>query len=85
MTQYFSDVLQKPSSGLDVPNLSAMAKDHDINAILIMCRMTIVIGVQCEQNKEFIEKIQGLSETDQHTLMKAIEEVRPQFLILSSC
>lgn len=77
MTQYFSDVLQKPSSALDVPNLSAMAKDHDINAILIMCRMTIVIGVQCERNKEFIEKIQGLSETDQHTLMRAIEEVCP--------
>ncbi len=76
MTQYFSDVLQKPTSGLDVPNLSAMAKDHDITPILIMCRMTIAIGVQCEKNKEFIEKIQGLNEADQHTIMKAIEQVR---------
>lgn len=76
MTQYFSDVLQKPTGGLDVPNLSAMAKDHDINAILIMCRVTIAIGVQCEKNKEFIEKIQGLNEVDQHTIMKAIEQVR---------
>ncbi|KAF9037018.1 HOOK-domain-containing protein, partial [Hymenopellis radicata] len=75
MTQYFSDVLQKPTSGLDVPNLSAMAKDHDVTPILIMCRMTIAIGVQCEKNKEFIEKIQGLSEADQHTIMKAIEQV----------
>ncbi|KAF8919520.1 hypothetical protein CPB85DRAFT_812128 [Mucidula mucida] len=75
MTQYFSDVLQKPTSGLDVPNLSAMAKDHDITPILIMCRMTIAIGVQCEKNKEFIEKIQGLNEADQHTIMKAIEQV----------
>lgn len=75
ITQYFSDVLQKPTSSLDVPNLSAMAKDHDIAATLIMCRLTIAIGVQCERNKEFIEKIQGLSEVDQHTLMKAIEQV----------
>ncbi|KAK0210396.1 HOOK-domain-containing protein [Desarmillaria ectypa] len=75
ITQYFSDVLQKPTSSLDVPNLSAMAKDYDITAILIMCRLTIAIGVQCEKNKEFIEKIQGLSEVDQHTLMKAIEQV----------
>ncbi|KAK0197497.1 HOOK-domain-containing protein [Armillaria mellea] len=81
ITQYFSDVLQKPTSSLDVPNLSAMAKDHDITATLIMCRLTIAIGVQCERNKEFIEKIQGLSEVDQHTLMKAIEQVLRCFRI----
>jgi len=80
MTQYFSDVLQKPTAGLDVPNLQAMAKDHQLQATLIMCRLTIAIGVQCEKNKEFIDKIQGLSETDQHYLMKAIEQVRYSFL-----
>jgi protein HOOK3 len=31
--------------------------------------------VQCDKNKEFIEKIQGLSEANQHHLMKAIEQV----------
>lgn len=76
MTQYFSDVLQKPTSGLDVPNLQAMAKDGDDTATLVMCRMTIAIGVQCEKNKEFIDKIQGLSQVDQHHLMKVIEQVR---------
>ncbi|KAL0578256.1 hypothetical protein V5O48_003751 [Marasmius crinis-equi] len=75
MTQYFSDVLQKPTTGLDVPNLQAIAKDYDSSATLALCRMTIAIGVQCEKNKEFIEKIQGLSETDQHHLMRAIEQV----------
>lgn len=75
MTQYFSDYLHKPTTGLDVPNLQTMAKDHNIPATLIMCRLTIAIGVQCEKNKEFIDKIQSLSETDQHYLMKAIEQV----------
>ncbi|THV08067.1 HOOK-domain-containing protein [Dendrothele bispora CBS 962.96] len=75
ITQYFSDVLQKPTAGLDVPNLQAMAKDNQLLATLIMCRLTIAIGVQCEKNKDFIDKIQGLSETDQHHLMKAIEQV----------
>ncbi|KIM87652.1 hypothetical protein PILCRDRAFT_815228 [Piloderma croceum F 1598] len=75
MTQYFADVLQKPTSGLDVPDLQAIAKDHNVTATLIMCRITIAIAVQCEKNKEIIEKIQGLSETDQHYLMKAIEQV----------
>ena len=79
MTQYFADVLQKPTSSLDVPDLQAIAKDHNLSATLVMCRLTIVIGVQCEKNKEFIDKIQGLSETDQHFLMKAIEQVNYAF------
>jgi hypothetical protein len=76
MTQYFADVLQKPTSGLDVPDLQAMAKDNNVSAALTMCRLTIAIAVQCEKNKETIEKIQGLSETNQHYLKMAIEVVR---------
>jgi protein HOOK3 len=83
MTQYFADVLQKPTSSLDVPDLQAIAKDHSLSATLIMCRLTIVIGVQCERNKEFIDKIQVLSETDQHHLMKAIEQVNYPSLLLT--
>lgn len=83
MTQYFADVLQKPTSGLDVPDLQAIAKDHNAAATLIMCRLTIAIGVQCEKNKEFIDKIQGLSETDQHHLMKAIEQVRRLLFLMN--
>jgi protein HOOK3 len=75
MTQYFAEVLQKPTSGLDVPDLQAIAKDHHVAATLIMCRLTIAIGVQCEKNKEIIDNIQGLTQTDQHFLMKAIEQV----------
>ncbi|KAA1478772.1 HOOK-domain-containing protein [Dentipellis sp. KUC8613] len=75
MTQYFSEVLHQPTTALDVPDLQAVAKDHNVASTLLMCRLTIAIAVQCEKNKEFIEKIQGLSETDQHYLMKAIEQV----------
>ncbi|KAK7023834.1 HOOK protein-domain-containing protein [Favolaschia claudopus] len=75
MTQYFAEILQKPTSSLDVPDLQAVAKDHAVPGTLAMCRITIAIGVQCEKNKQFIDKIQGLSETDQHYLMKAIEQV----------
>ena len=78
MTQYFADVLQKPNSGLDVPDLQALAKDFNVAAALIMCRLTIAIAVQCEKNKEVIDRIQGLSDGDQHYLMKAIEQVRSQ-------
>ncbi|KAF8837019.1 HOOK-domain-containing protein [Paxillus ammoniavirescens] len=75
LTQYFADVLQKPTSGLEVPDLQAIAKDHSLSATLIMCRMTIAIAVQCEKNREIIERIQKLNEGAQHHLMKAIEQV----------
>lgn len=75
MTQYISDVLHQPTSRLDVPDLQAIAKDYSVPATLSMCRLTIVIAVQCEKNKDIIIKIQMLSEIEQHTLMKAIEDV----------
>ncbi|KAI9567253.1 HOOK-domain-containing protein [Boletus coccyginus] len=78
LTQYFTDVLQKPTSGLEVPDLQAIAKDYDISATLVLCRMTIAIAVQSERNKEIIEKIQKLNESSQHQLMKAFEQVCSQ-------
>ena len=76
ITQYFSDVLGQPTDTLEVPDLQAVAKDYNVPATLMMCRLTLAIAVQCDKNKEFIEKIQGLSEGDQHCLMKAIEQVQ---------
>ena len=75
ITQYFSDVLHQPTSALDVPDLQMMAKDTNVTATLIMCRLTIAIAVQCEMNKQIIEKIQSLTESEQHSLMRAIEQV----------
>jgi len=75
MTQYVADVLQKPTTSLEVPDLQAIAKESDLQATLAMCRLLIMIGVQCERNKEFIDKIRGLEEGDQHLIMKAIEQV----------
>lgn len=76
MTQYFADVLQMPTNSLEIPDLQAIAQEQNVNHTLIMCRLAISIGVQCERNKEFIERIQALNEIDQHHLMKAIERVR---------
>ena len=82
MTQYFSEVLHQPTGALEVPDLQAIAKDYNVNATLIMCRLTIAIAVQCENNKEIIERIQRLSETEQHSLMRVIEQVRISHLLV---
>jgi protein HOOK3 len=84
MTQYFSDVLGQPTDALEVPDLQAVAKDHNVPSALMMCRLTLAIAVQCDKNKEFIDKIQGLSEANQHCLMKAIEQVQKTSSRLSS-
>ncbi|KAI9466048.1 hypothetical protein BJY52DRAFT_318980 [Lactarius psammicola] len=75
MTQYFSDLIGQPTDALEVPDLKALAQDNDVPSILSMCRLTLAIAVHCDKNKEFIEKIQGLSEANQHHLMKAIEQI----------
>ena len=81
MTQYFSEVLHQPTGALEVPDLQAIAKDHNVNATLTMCRLTIAIAVQCENNKEIIERIQKLTESEQHSLMRVIEQVRVVLLL----
>jgi protein HOOK3 len=75
MTQYFSNLIAQSTEALEVPNLMAMAQDNDVPSILSMCRLTLAIAVHSDKNKEFIEKIQGLNEANQHLLMKAIEQV----------
>lgn len=82
LIQYFSDVLNQNTSALEVPDLQAMAKDHSVKDTLVMCRLTISIAVQCEENKHIIDKIQSLSDTSQHYLMKAIEQVREQAIVV---
>ncbi|KAI0371779.1 HOOK-domain-containing protein [Pilatotrama ljubarskyi] len=75
MTQYFSEVLHQPAGALDVPDLQAIAKDYNVNATLVMCRLAIAIAVQCENNQDIIERIQKLTESEQHSLMRVIEQV----------
>ncbi|KAI0822627.1 HOOK-domain-containing protein [Trametes gibbosa] len=75
MTQYFSEVLHQPTSALEVPDLQGIAKDYNVNATLTMCRLTIAIAVQCENNMDIIQRIQKLSESEQHSLMRVIEQV----------
>jgi protein HOOK3 len=67
--------LHRPSSAIDVPDLQAVAKDGNVEQTLAICRLTIAIAVQSEKNKDVIERIQRLSQSDQHALMRAIEQV----------
>ncbi|KIO32900.1 hypothetical protein M407DRAFT_211680 [Tulasnella calospora MUT 4182] len=76
ITQYYADVLHQPASALEVPDLQAVAKDYNVPETLRLCRLAIGIAVQSEKRKEVIEGIQGLEESHQSSLMRAIEKVK---------
>lgn len=76
ITQYYADVLHQPASALEVPDLQAVAKDYNVPETLRLCRLTIGIAVQSDKKKEVVESIQGLNESHQSSLMRAIEKVR---------
>ena len=76
LMQYFNEILQQPTDRLDVPDLQSIAKDYNEQDILTMCKLIIAAAVQSDHKKEFIERIQKLSEDDQGQLMKAIEQAK---------
>lgn len=75
ITQYFVDALNQPSSSLDVPDLQAIARDHDALHTMAVCRLVLAIAVQSEGKQEVVEHIKKLSERHQSALMRSIEEV----------
>jgi hypothetical protein len=76
ITQYFTDVLHCPTASLEVPNLQAIAQDHNVVETLALCRLTIAIAVQGKKNTDIIAGIQKLPQADQRAIMTAIEKVR---------
>jgi protein HOOK3 len=68
-------VLNHPSLSLDVPDLQAIAKDHDAVHTMAVCRLVLAIAVQSEKKQEVVEHIKKLSERHQSALMRPIEEV----------
>jgi protein HOOK3 len=75
INQYFVDVLHRQTAGLQVPDLQAIAQNHDVLQTLALCRLTIAISVQGKKNSEVIAGIQKLPQTEQRSIMTAIEKV----------
>ncbi|KAI7903327.1 uncharacterized protein BX663DRAFT_48680 [Cokeromyces recurvatus] len=79
ITRYFEDIIGQDPECLPTINLTAIAKDADLHELLIMCQLVIAIAVQSDNNKLYIEMIQGLSQKSQHALMVSIEKVMSYF------
>ncbi|KDN48758.1 hypothetical protein RSAG8_02745, partial [Rhizoctonia solani AG-8 WAC10335] len=79
ITQYFVDVLHRQAAELEVPDLQAIAQNHDALHTLVLCRLTIAISVQGKKNSEVIAGIQKLPQAEQRAIMTAIEKVMSRF------
>ncbi|KAI9358583.1 hypothetical protein DFJ73DRAFT_757870 [Zopfochytrium polystomum] len=75
LTGYYEEVLGQNTSGLDVPNLTSIARDSDVLEIVKLMSLIIALAVQCEQNQKYIQQIQLLDAAAQHVLMVTIEQV----------
>ncbi|KAJ3103928.1 hypothetical protein HDU97_009740 [Phlyctochytrium planicorne] len=75
LTSFYEEVLGQNTSFLDVPNLTAIAKDASKPELFKLSQLIIALAVQCENNQKYILKIQSLDETSQHALMLAIEQI----------
>jgi len=86
VTRYYEEVLGQQEFSDKIPsiNLTAIAKDADVDEILKLCQLVIVIAVLNDNNSIYIEKMQSLSQSSQHALMVCIEQVRIAALS-SSC
>ncbi|KAL1917218.1 uncharacterized protein VTP21DRAFT_4874 [Calcarisporiella thermophila] len=75
VTRFFEEVLGQSTQALEPPNLNLIAKEADAGELLKLCQLVIALAVQSENNQIYIERIQGLSQRAQHTLMLSIEQV----------
>ncbi|KAI9504693.1 hypothetical protein BX070DRAFT_189654, partial [Coemansia spiralis] len=78
VTRYYEEVLGYPASNLTEPNISAIAKDGNVDELLKLCQLILTLAVQCERNQVYIGKIMSLGEEDQRSLMVSIESVLAQ-------
>ncbi|KAJ3115511.1 E3 ubiquitin-protein ligase [Phlyctochytrium bullatum] len=75
LTSFYEEVLGQNTSYLDVPNLTAIAKDANKGELVKLTQLILALAVQCENNQKYILQIQSLEEGSQHALMVAIEQV----------
>eukprot|EP00842_Homolaphlyctis_polyrhiza_P002052 jgi/Hompol1/2848/HPOL_006192-RA len=73
---YFEEYLSQSITGLNFDNAKLqLLAQGDAEQILRFAHLIIALAVQSANNQRYIEKIQSLSQSDQHELMLAIEEV----------
>ncbi|RCH85908.1 hypothetical protein CU098_001200, partial [Rhizopus stolonifer] len=79
ITRYFEEIVGQDPELLPTVNLTTIAKDADLQQLLLMCQLVIAIAVQSDNNRTYIEMIQSLTQKSQHALMVSIEEVMNHF------
>lgn len=79
MGAYFGDRgLSLTALGSETPNLTAIAKGQKSMDLERLIKPVVVLCIQSEQNELYVSRIQRLDHAAQHSMMLAINQVRPK-------
>jgi len=75
ISEFYTEELGQSIVEIETPNFNSIAKNKDSGEILKLAQLILVLAVQSEKNKEYIQKITSLNQSSQQWLMISIEEV----------
>jgi protein HOOK3 len=75
ISEFYTEELGQSIVEIETPNFNSIAKNKDSGEILKLAQLILVLAVQSEKNKEYIQKITSLNQSSQQWLMISIEEI----------
>jgi len=72
---FFAEELGQSIVEIDAPNFNLISKNKDTREIIKFAQLILVLAVQSEKNKDYIQKITSLNQGNQQWLMISIEEI----------
>jgi len=72
---FYTEELGQSIVEIETPNFNSIAKNKDSHEIIKFAQLILVLAVQSEKNKEYIQKITSLNQSSQQWLMISIEEI----------
>jgi len=72
---YYAEELGQTIVEIEAPNFNLISKNKDTREIIKFAQLVLVLAVQSEKNKEYIQKITSLNQANQQWIMISIEEI----------
>jgi len=75
LSGYYAEELGQSVVEIESPNFNLISKNKDKREIVKFAQLILVLAVQSEKNREYIQKITSLNQANQQWIMISIEEV----------
>jgi protein HOOK3 len=75
LSGYYAEELGQSVVEIESPNFNLISKNKDKREIVKFAQLILVLAVQSEKNREYIQKITSLNQANQQWIMISIEEI----------